>query len=302
VFTRQRRRRAATACVLAVALSLSGCAADGGGKSSKAAAKEPPVVIEKVDEIAASLPGTYRESGTLVVGVNLPYPPNEYKDDNGELTGFDVDLMSAVATTLGLDIEYKEVDFPKIIPSVANGDFDLGMSSVTDTKEREKLVDFVTYFTAGTMWAQRAGSNIDPKNSCGKRIAVKTATIQKKQELPVKSKACLDAGKKAIQVLDFIDQDAVNDAVITGKVDAMTADSPVVAYAIKQSGGKLEAAGSAFDNAPYGWPVQKDSPLGQSLLKALESVIKSGAYKQIAAKWGLTSGIIDKPVINGAIS
>jgi polar amino acid transport system substrate-binding protein len=94
----------------------------------------------------------------------------------------------------------------------------------------------------------------------------------------------------------------VNDAVVIGKVDAMTADSPVTAYAIKQSDGKLEAAGSTFDSAPYGWPVKKDSLLGESLLTALDSVITSGAYKQIAAKWGLSSGILDKPVINGAVS
>ena len=89
-------------------------------------------------------------------------------------------------------------------------------------------------------------------------------------------------------------------AVIEGKVDAMTADSPFSAYAIKQSDGKLEAAGATFDVAPYGWPVQKDSLLSQSLLEALQSLIKSGAYKQIATKWGLASGMIEKPVINGA--
>jgi polar amino acid transport system substrate-binding protein len=296
------RRGVATLCALAAALTLSGCAADTGSKSSKGAAIQTPVVVEKIDEIAATLPGQYLESGTIVVGVSVPYPPNEFKDENGELTGFDVDLMNAVATTLGLDVEYKESGFAKIIPSVASGAFDVGMSSITDTKEREKLVDFVTYFNAGTLWAQRPGSDIDPKNACGTRIAVKATTIHEKREMPERNKACVEAGKKAIKIVDFIDYDQVVQAVIDGKVDAMTADSPFTSYAIKQSDGKLEAAGPVSDIAPYGWPVKKESPLGQSLLQALQSLIKSGAYKQIATKWGLAAGMLEKPVINGAAS
>lgn len=66
--------------------------------------------------------------------------------------------------------------------------------------------------------------------------------------------------------------------------------------------GKLEAAGPVFDSAPYGWPVKKGSPLAQSLQKALEHLIASGAYKTIVSNWGLESGAIDKPLINGAIN
>ena len=209
--------------------------------------------------------------------------------------------MDAVATTLGLKPEYQEADFAKIIPSVVEGKFDVGMSSITDTKEREKLVDFVTYFQAGTLWAQRPGSQIDPKNACGKRVAVRATTIHAKKELPEASKACVEAGKQPIEVFEYITQEEVVNAVMVGKVDAMTADSPATAYAISQSDEKLEAAGSIFDIGPYGWPVQQDSQLATSLLKALESVIKSGAYKQIATKWGLAPGMIDKPVINGAL-
>ncbi|PRC57537.1 ABC transporter substrate-binding protein, partial [Mycobacterium sp. ITM-2017-0098] len=80
------------------------------------------------------------------------------------------------------------------------------------------------------------------------------------------------------------------------------ADSPVTLYAIKQTNGKLEQAGETFDSAPYGWPVEKGSPLAQSLVQALEHLIETGKYKEIAANWGLEEGMIDKPVINGAVS
>jgi polar amino acid transport system substrate-binding protein len=87
-----------------------------------------------------------------------------------------------------------------------------------------------------------------------------------------------------------------------GQADAMSADSPVTAYAIKQSNGKLEAAGDVFDSAPYGWAVQKGSPLAASLQQALQHLIDNGVYKQVAANWGAENGMIDKPVVNGAIN
>ena len=118
----------------------------------------------------------------------------------------------------------------------------------------------------------------------------------------MKSKACVGAGKPEIQIIKFDGQDAATNAVVLGQADAMSADSPVTAWAIKQSNGKLESAGPIFDSAPYGWPVKKGSPLAQSLQKALEHLIKSGDYKTIATNWGVESGVIDKPGINGAIN
>ena len=71
--------------------------------------------------------------------------------------------MNAIAATLGLTAEYREADFAKIIPSIQGGTFNVGMSSFTDTKEREQTVDFVDYFSAGILWAQRPGSPDRPE-------------------------------------------------------------------------------------------------------------------------------------------
>ena len=275
--------RAAAIVAVAASLSLSGCSKAGESGSSGAAGAG--VKAPKVEEISATVPEDIRSSGKLIVGV-----------------GFDVDLMNAVASTLGLTAEYREADFAKIIPSIQGGTYNVGMSSFTDNKEREKQVDFVTYFSAGTQWAQRSGGGVDPNNACGKKVAVQATTVQETDELPAKSKACVDAGKPEIQIVKFDGQDSVTNAVVLGQVDAMSADSPVTAYAIKETNGKLEAAGQIFDSAPYGWPVQKGSPLAQSLLKALGHLIETGDYKTIAAKWGVESGMIEKPVINGAVS
>ena len=295
--------RFAVAFVAAGALALSGCTSSSDSSQSSAGATSTTAAsADKVDSIANTVPEGIKSSGKLIVGVNIPYKPNEFKDESGKIVGFDVDLMDAIAKTLGLTPEYREADFAKIIPAIETGNFNVGMSSFTDTKEREATVDFVTYFSAGTQWAQKAGAGIDPNDACGKKVAVQATTYQDTDELPAKSKACTDAGKPAIEIVKFDGQDAATNAVVLGQADAMSADSPVTQYAIKETGGKLEAAGETFDAAPYGWPVQKGSALSQSLLQALQHLIDTGAYKQIAANWGLESGMIDKPVLNGAIS
>jgi polar amino acid transport system substrate-binding protein len=283
------------------ALALSGCANNtetGGGPTTATTAAK----AEKVDSIANTVPEKIKSSGKLVVGVNIPYTPNEFKDPSGKIVGFDVDLVNAIASTLGLTADYREADFAKIIPSIQGGTFDVGMSSFTDTKEREQSVDFVTYFSAGILWAQRPDNPIDPNNACGKKVSVQATTTEETDELPAKNKACTDAGKPPIQIVPFDGQDAATNAVVLGQVDAMSADSPVTLYAIKQSNGKLTQAGDIADAAPYGWPVAKGSPLGQSLKQALEHLIQTGTYKQIATNWGVEKGMIDKPVINGAIN
>ncbi|MGX9789678.1 serine/threonine protein kinase StpK7 [Mycobacterium sp. MMS18-G62] len=277
----------------------------GGGSARPASIAEssstPAAAPGAVPEIAATVPADIRATGKLVIGVNVPYPPNEFKDTSGQIVGFDVDLMNAVARTLGLVPEYRETAFEAIIPSVRAGDFNVGMSSFTDTKDRQGQADFVTYFQAGTLWAQKAGSTVDPTNACGMRIGVTYASIQETEEIPAKSQACTESGNSAIEKVVFVSQDDLTKALMAGQLDAMSADSPATGFAVKTSGGALEPAGEIFDTAPYGWPVAKDSGLADSLRKALEHVMQTGEYRTIATMWGVEKGMITGPVINGAV-
>lgn len=307
VRTGQRRGRGSCWRFGAVVLALGGIlAASGCSTTSETSSSETTsaaaVSAARVDDIATLVPEDIKASGELVIGVNIPYTPNEFKDADGKIVGFDVDLMNAVAATLGLTPDYREADFANIIPSIQGGTFNVGMSSFTDTREREQSVDFVTYFSAGTLWARPAGATVDPDNACGKKVAVQATTVQETEELPARSKKCTESGKPAIEILKFDGQDAATNAVVLGQADAMSADSPVTLYAIKQSKGKLEAAGSTFASAPYGWPVAKGSALAAALQQALQHLIETGDYKTIAAHWGVEEGMIDKPVINGAIN
>ncbi len=301
---RRPRRTAIAAALAAVLLTAGGIGAwqvlahrDVGPPP----ATDTPVTLGAIPSIAATLPDDVKSRGRLVIGVNIPYAPNEFRDGYGQLVGFDVDLMNAITRVLGVTPEYREVDFDTILPSVQAGDFDLGMSSVTDTAERERLADFVTYFEAGTLWAQRPGPPIDPVHACGLRVGVTTGVIQQTHELPQKSDACIAAGLPPIESVVFERQDDLTTALIAGQVDAMSADSPVTGFAIKTTGGALVAAGDVFDAGPYGWPVQHGSKLAESLRQALEHLMKSGEYKTIATLWGVERGTIEKPMLNGAI-
>ena len=294
-------KRASALIVLATAgaLALSACSSNSetSGPTGSVSAS-----VTKNSALADAVPAKIKSAGKLVVGVNQPYTPNEYKDSSGKLVGFDVDLLDATATVLGLTTSYQEADFSKIIPAVQAGTYDVGMSSFTDTKEREASVDFATYFSAGEQWAYPAGKNVDPNNACGLKVSVQTTTYEDTDEIPAKSKACTDAGKPAITKVQFDSQDDATNAAVLGKVDAMSADSPVTAYAVKQSGGKLTLSPTIFDSAPYGWAVAKGSTLGTSLQKAVQTLMDNGTYLQICTKWGVQSGAIKTSVINGATS
>lgn len=259
------------------------------------------VTPTRVDALAATVPAEVASSGRLVVGVNLPQPPNQFRNSVGRIVGFDVDLMNAVAATLGLTVDYRQADFEKIIPAVRGGSYDVGMASFTDTRQREQVVDFATYFAAGTQWTQRLGQTIDPDHACGLKVAVQTTTMADTHEVPVKSAVCVRRGQRPIEKVKFNRQDVATNALLLGRVDAMSSDYPAAIWAIEQTDGKLVAAGETSEPTPYGWPVAKGSPLAESLRAAVQHLIDTGTYRAIAESWDVESGMIEMSVVNGAI-
>ncbi|KQR54940.1 ABC transporter substrate-binding protein [Leifsonia sp. Leaf336] len=281
------------------ALALSGCV-DNSTPSSSGSASSAAFDVKKDATLANSVPSKIKSAGTLNVGMDDTYPPNEYKDDNGNPVGWEVDFTNAIGAKLGLKINYAIAKFDNIIPSVTGGKDDFGMSSFTDTVEREKQVDFVNYYNAGILWASAKGKTVVPDNACGMKVAVQSTTYEDTDEVPAKSKACTDAGKPAIQALRYDNQDDATNAVILGKADALSADSPVTLYAISKSNGKLQEAGKTFDVAPYGIPVAKNSDLTPVLQKTIQALIDDGTYKKILDKWGVADGSVTTADINAA--
>src|SRR6202012_817811 len=147
------------------------------------------------------------------------YAPNEFfGSDNKTIIGMDVDLAKALGQVLGLKVNVVKADFAGIIPGLASGRFDLSLSSFTDSKEREKTVDFVTYFTAGTSLLVKKGNpgNLTPDTLSGKKVAVEKGPVQEDPDVPTKSKACTTAGKAAITRLSYDDESQANLALSSG--------------------------------------------------------------------------------------
>jgi polar amino acid transport system substrate-binding protein len=291
---------AVVALAAGAALALSGCASnEETGTTQPTSTAFDINKIQKDDALAAKVPDTIKSDGKLVIGTDPSYAPSEFKDASGKIVGFDVDLGTAIAKKLGLTAELQESKFPNIIPSLGTK-YEIGISSFTDNKEREKTVDFVTYYSAGTAWAAK-DKNFNIDDACGKKVAVQTGTVQDTDDLPARQKKCTAAGKPQIEVQRYELQDEATSAVVTGKADAVLADSPVMAYAVKQTGGQLSLVGQAYDTAPYGIAIAKTSgTLKDALQGAVQALISDGSYKAILDNWGVGSGAISQPVINGA--
>lgn len=286
------RKFAIPASLLALSLALTGCSVE----SKTPAPESTKIAVDS--EAAALVPSDIAASGSLVIGVGTDYPPNESVDENGNPSGWGIELAQAIAAKLGLKAKLEVADFDKIIPSITGGAYQFGEYSFTDNAEREKQVDFVNYYNAGIQWISQAGKTVDPNNACGLKVAVFATSYQDTDEIPAKSKACVDAGKPAIDVLKFDGQAAATNAVALGQADATSTDSPIAFAAIAASNGKLQATGETFEVAPYGLPVAKNTTLGKAIQKALQSLIDDGTYLKILKKYGVEGGAVTSATIN----
>lgn len=255
---------------------------------------------EVVPELAKLVPPEIAQRGSLSAAANTPYAPAQFKDSQGKIIGYEVDLVSAAGAVLGLDVNVRQMDFNLILPAISAGTVDVGASSFTDTEERQKNYDFVDFFNAGVAWATQPGNekNVDPANACGLTVAVQKGTYSETDEVQGKSDDCVAAGKPAINKLVYATADAAATATILKKADAYSSDSPVISYAVERSDDQLVQIGEAFNTAPFGWAVKKQSDLGPALAAALQHLVKSGEYERILKPWGLDEGAVEKVTFN----
>jgi polar amino acid transport system substrate-binding protein len=285
----------------AAALVLTGCASskkstaaggNAGGPSSGPNSSSSSAV-------AAQVPAAIKQKGSITIALDASYPPDEsIAKDGHTIEGLDADLGKALGQALGLKVQLKNVTFDNIIPGLQDGKYDVGLSSFTDTKAREKVVDFVTYFKAGEGFYVKAGSGkkFDGLTSlCGAKVSVENGTTEQ-------TDAKAQAKKCKVTVLSFADQSQANLAVSSGRADVGFADSQVADYIVKQSNGQFQVTGTAFAVAPYGIALPKGNGMAQAVQTALKQLISDGTYTKLLAKWGVQSGAVTTPVINGATS
>ena len=295
--------QAAVAALILVLVAVALAACGGSDEKSSTSAGGTATSASGADPgVAGKVPAAVKSKGTLIVAADASYAPNEFIGSDGKtVEGMDADLAKALAGVMGLKAKVTNATFDSIIPGLASGKYDLGMSSFTDTKEREKTVDFVTYFSAGTSFyvKSQGGPTVNGlADLCGKTVAVEKGTTQQ-TDAEAQSKKC---GSKPIKVLTFPDQNGANLALSSGRAEVGMADSPPADYQVKQSGGQFKLVGQPYGTAPYGIAIPKDNGMAPVVKAALEKLMQNGKYLAILKQWGIQDGAITNPVINGATS
>ncbi|HEY2436753.1 MAG TPA: ABC transporter substrate-binding protein [Solirubrobacteraceae bacterium] len=250
------------------------------------------------------MPAAIKSKGTLNIGTEAQYAPNEFVASDGHtIIGMDPELVKAIAGVMGLQVKVINSTFEAIIPGLAAGRYDMGASSFTDTKEREKTVDFVTYLSVGQAFLSKAngGPKVNTLNElCGHTVSVEKGTIEL-EEAEKQNKKCKSEGKGTIKLLVFPGQNDANLALSSGRSEIDYADSPIIAYQVRKLGVAVRSS-PTFGAAPYGLALPKGNGMAKPVLDALKTLMADGTYAAIMKKWELQSAAISNPVINGAQS
>lgn len=291
------RAAAPTARVLALLMTLlllSACA-DPGVVSAGAHGKPPKVRTDP--KVRALVPKELRDRGRLVLATSAPYEPMEFfKNDNETLTGFDIDLGTAVGAAMGLRTKWRNTSFDSVIPGLRAGKYDGGMSGYSITHERLGSTDMVSYYLSGGGFLVKKGSGVRAGSFgalCGYRVAVKKGVSQA-AALAQASKRCTAGGKQPIRILQIPDQNVVVLTMLSGRADVVAADKPQVEHAAEQSHGKLCVSSTyRTSHSIAGIAVPKGHKrLLRALRAAVDSLVDSGDYARIARRWG--TGVPEK--------
>jgi len=300
-------RKGAIGAIVALFI-LAACQANNTGTSPSAATQSAPA-----SPVATVPTDQLKFTGKLVACIDIPYPPQESFDDQGNPQGSDVDIASEIARRLGLTLNVQNSVFSTIIPALTGGKCDIIISAQNINADRLKVVDMIPYFKAGQAFVAAKGNpkGIKVKDDlCGKIVAVQEATTEldylqgtgdyKGAGL---SDGCVKAGKQAITIKTFAkDNDALL-ALQSGTADVYFADSPVAGFYAKQHPDQFELTGLTLDVAIEGISVDKaHTGIRDAVKTALLSMINDGTYTQILTKWGVQdSGLTADQVNSGKL-
>lgn len=242
-------------------------------------------------DVAALVPQDIKQKGTIVMATDATYAPFEYFSKDNKIIGYDVDVSDALGAVMGLKVKHQNVKFASIIPGIIAGKYDFSMSAFSITPKRAKVIDFVgPYEMSGSSLEVPKGNplklSMDIMTLCGHAIGAESGTTQSDDFLPEMSKTCTDAGKKAITIKTYANQNEANLAMMSGRIVGVLADSGPAAYQANMSKGRFELApGNSYKPAPYGIVLPKNSPLEPAMKAALAVIKKDGTLDKLKAKW-----------------
>lgn len=255
----------------------------------------------KVDAAAhAALPESIRKAGVLTIGAITDEPPFIFSVD-GKLQGIDLDMIGGLAKVLGVKIRLVKTSFDGMIPGMQSGRFDVVMGDLTDTTEREKIVDFIDYLQNSQTVITRKDDTRDfskPLSICGFSAAAPkgSLSVQITQEL---SDICTSKGLKPIAIQTYPGSAPGFLALDTGRVDTVPLTYAIAVFLVSQHADKYKLTDSLFYNSYKGAAVLKDkTAMRDALTKGFQAIIDSPNYKQALANWGLQKINVDKVYVN----
>lgn len=306
--TRRRSRLAAVGAIAAAgALLLGACGdqtddADGDSQGGGGGAEQTGS-----GELHDMLPKRIRDAGEIVVGSDIAYRPIEFINEDNEIDGIDPDIGEALGEVLGVEFTFKNGTFDGLVLGMNNNRYDIIMSAMTDTKERQQGAsedaeggaDFVNYFKAGSAILVQKGNPEGVESLadlCGLTVAAQQGTAN---EALVEEQQ-RECDEPIDPFITEVDTESIT-ALQNGRAQAVITDYPVALDAELTAGdGELfEVVGEQIDAAPYGIAVPKDQPeLRDALQAAVQEIMDNGTYLDILRKWNAESGAIDEATIN----
>jgi polar amino acid transport system substrate-binding protein len=220
-----------------------------------------------------------KERGKLIVGTNLPFEPMEYYDQSKKIIGYDIDLINAIASNLGVSVEIKDVPWNGLFDDVKMGKFDLIIDSITMTADRQKEMLFsVPYINAGqVVLVRKENKDINkPEDLKGKKVAV------------LKNTTCEDAAKLYADlslIQEYSSQDIAIEHLKNKDADAVVVDYVVAAYTVKKDP-SLKIVTNQFTEEFYGIATKLDNlALMNEINNILRGMKRDGQLDQIKNKW-----------------
>lgn len=269
-----------------MAISMAGCSSQS-AETTAASAETTAAAVETTAAAATTAAETAakeaeapaEDKGVLKVGSDCTFAPFEY-EENGSYTGFDIDLMEAMAKEMGYsDVEFVNTEFKGLIPGLTAGKFDVIASAMYMTDERKETIDFSDSYFPGGLCIMVQNDNTDitgPDSLSGKRVAVQVGT---------KSVTYLEENYPDVERVEVEQNAEMFLQLETGKVDAVVTGRPAAMVYAKESG-KVKVLDEGLTEELYGWGVRKgETELVDSLNTALAALKENGTYDEIKAKY-----------------
>jgi polar amino acid transport system substrate-binding protein len=223
------------------------------------------------------LPFGAQAQEALRVVTDATFPPMEFSKD-GKRTGFDIELVEALAAQMGRKVEWIDIDFKGLIPALVSRRADMAMSAIYITEERRKVVDFSDpYFAGGlVVLTTKSGPIKSLKDLDGKKVTVQVGT---------KSVGFLKDNYPKVERLEVEKNQEMFNLVEIGRADAAVTGKPA-AKVFAQVKPALTVLAEQLTTEEYGIAIRKDAPeIRDAVNVALKQLKANGTYDKLVQKW-----------------